>query len=112
MMRPRLLLVDEISEGLQPSVIGRIAAILRAERETRGTAVLLVEQNLDFALRVADRWAVLKRGEVDDAGPSDPRRAAVSSIISACDATVRRADFGMGREVCDKECTGYRHGTC
>ncbi len=72
MMRPRLLLVDEISEGLQPSVIGRIAAILRAERETRGTAVLLVEQNLDFALRVADRWAVLKRGEVDDAGPSDP----------------------------------------
>ena len=72
MMRPRLLLVDEISEGLQPSVIGRIAAILRAEREERGTAVLLVEQNLDFALRVVDRWAVLKRGEVDDAGLADP----------------------------------------
>ena len=72
MMRPKLLLVDEISEGLQPSVIGRIAAILRAEREERGTAVLLVEQNLDFALRIADRWAVLKRGEIDDAGVSDP----------------------------------------
>ena len=72
MMRPRLLLVDEISEGLQPSVVDRIAAILLAEREERGTAILLVEQNLDFALRVADRWAVLKRGEVDDAGVSDP----------------------------------------
>ncbi len=70
MTRPRL--VDEVSEGLQPSVVDRIAAILRTEREERGTAVLLVEQNLDFALRVADRWAVLKRGEVDDAGVSGP----------------------------------------
>ena len=68
MMRPRLLLVDEISEGLQPSVVSRIAGILKAEREERGTAMLLVEQNLDFALGVADRWAVLKRGEIDDAG--------------------------------------------
>ena len=72
MMRPRLLLVDEISEGLQPSVVSRIAGILRAEREERGTALLLVEQNLDFALAVADRWAVLKRGEIDDAGESGP----------------------------------------
>ena len=72
MMRPRLLLVDEISEGLQPSVVARIAAILRAERAERGTAMLVVEQNLDFALGVADRWAVLKRGEIDDAGPSGP----------------------------------------
>lgn len=72
MMRPRLLLVDEISEGLQPSVVSRIAGILRAEREDRGTAMLLVEQNIDFALGVADRWAVLKRGEIDDAGPAGP----------------------------------------
>ena len=70
MTRPRL--VDEVSEGLQPSVVDRIAAILRTEREERGTAMLVVEQNLDFALRVADRWAVLKRGEVDDAGVSGP----------------------------------------
>ena len=72
MMRPRLLLVDEISEGLQPSVVDRIAAILRAERAERGTAMLVVEQNLDFALRIADRWAVLKRGEIDDAGVAGP----------------------------------------
>lgn len=72
MLRPRLLLVDEISEGLQPSVVDRLALVLRDERETDGTAMLVVEQNLDFALRVADRWAVLKMGEIDDAGPVGP----------------------------------------
>ena len=68
MLRPRLLLIDEISEGLQPSVVDRIAAALREERDTHGTAMLIVEQNLEFALRVADRWAVLKLGEIDDEG--------------------------------------------
>lgn len=67
MVAPRLLLIDEISEGLQPSVIHQIAAVLRGERDT-GTAVLLIEQNIAFALDVADRWAVLKRGGIDDQG--------------------------------------------
>jgi ABC-type branched-subunit amino acid transport system ATPase component len=69
MLRPRLLLIDEISEGLQPSVVDRIVGVLRDERSRDGTAMLVVEQNLDFALRVADRWAVLKMGEIDDEGP-------------------------------------------
>ena len=68
MLRPRLLLIDEISEGLQPSVVDRIAGVLRDERSKDGTAMLVVEQNLEFALRVADRWAVLKMGEIDDEG--------------------------------------------
>ncbi len=68
MVRPRLMLIDEISEGLQPSVIERIADVLRHERQANGTAMLLIEQNIAFALAVADRWAVLKRGEIDDAG--------------------------------------------
>ncbi len=72
MLRPRLLLIDEISEGLQPSVVDRIATALRQERERDGTAMLVVEQNLDFALRVADRWAVLKLGEIDDEGACGP----------------------------------------
>jgi ABC-type branched-subunit amino acid transport system ATPase component len=71
MLEPKLLLVDEISEGLQPSVIDRIAAVLKDERARNGTAMLVVEQNLDFALRIADRWAVLKLGEIDDAGAAD-----------------------------------------
>ncbi len=69
MLRPRLLLIDEISEGLQPSIVDRIAGVLREERSKEGTAMLVIEQNLDFALRIADRWAVLKLGEIDDEGP-------------------------------------------
>lgn len=72
MLRPRLLLIDEISEGLQPSVVDRIANALRLERERDGTAMLVVEQNLDFALRIADRWAVLKLGVIDDEGLCGP----------------------------------------
>jgi ABC-type branched-subunit amino acid transport system ATPase component len=75
MLRPRLLLIDEISEGLQPSVVERISGVLRTARERDGTAMLVVEQNLDFTLGVADRWAVLKGGKIDDegAGGSDMR---------------------------------------
>ena len=66
--RPRLLLIDEISEGLQPAVILRLAEVLRAEQQSEGTAILLVEQNVRFALSIADRFAVLARGEIVDAG--------------------------------------------
>ncbi len=68
MSRPRLMLIDEISEGLQPSVIDRLAAALRDERAQSGTSILLIEQNVKFALAVADRYAVLKLGEIVDAG--------------------------------------------
>ena len=73
MSRPRLMLVDEITEGLQPSVIEKMAAVFRAERSESGTAILLVEQHVNFALAVADRYAVLKLGEIVDRGAvSDP----------------------------------------
>lgn len=76
MARPKLMLVDEITEGLQPSIIQRLAKALVAERERTGVAMLLVEQNVRFALEVADRWAVLKLGEIDDEGGSDTPNAA------------------------------------
>jgi urea transport system ATP-binding protein len=66
--RPRLLLIDEITEGLQPSVILQLADVLRAEQKSEGAAILLIEQNVRFALSLADRYAVLARGEVVDAG--------------------------------------------
>jgi ABC-type branched-subunit amino acid transport system ATPase component len=69
MSEPDLLLIDEISEGVQPSVVQRIAEVLRAERARRGVTILLVEQNLGFALDVADRWAVMKLGLIVDQGP-------------------------------------------
>ena len=76
MARPRLMLVDEISEGLQPSLVERLAEALVAERDRTGVSMLLVEQNVRFALNVADRWAVLKLGEIDDEGDSDESNAA------------------------------------
>ncbi len=74
--KPKLILLDEITEGLQPSVIDRLGTALLEERKNSGTAILLIEQNIQFALRVADRWAVLKLGEIDDAGESSLDNAA------------------------------------
>jgi ABC-type branched-subunit amino acid transport system ATPase component len=68
MARPRLMLVDEISEGLQPSVILRLAEVLRSELKALGLTILLIEQNVQFALSVASRYAVLTRGEITDTG--------------------------------------------
>jgi ABC-type branched-subunit amino acid transport system ATPase component len=68
MSQPRLMLIDEITEGLQPSVIERLATVLRAERDDARVSMLIVEQNVKFALSVADRYAVLKLGEIADRG--------------------------------------------
>ncbi|MGD1879427.1 MAG: ABC transporter ATP-binding protein [Kiloniellaceae bacterium] len=77
MARPKLILIDEITEGLQPSVIDRLGKALLDERENTGVSIFLVEQHIQFALRVADRWAVLKLGEIDDAGDCAASGAAV-----------------------------------
>nr|BFE64911.1 urea ABC transporter ATP-binding subunit UrtE [Dactylosporangium thailandense] len=62
--RPSMLLLDEPTEGIQPSVILEIEdAIERLHKET-GVAVLLVEQYLDLALRLADAFVILDAGEV------------------------------------------------
>jgi len=68
MGNPRLLLLDEPSEGLAPVVVGQmVAAVQRLKRE--GVAVLLSEQNLRFAAAVADRAHVIEKGQVRFAGP-------------------------------------------
>jgi len=71
MTAPRLLLIDEITEGLQPSVIERISAVLQAERRNSSIAMLIVEQNVAFALKTADRFALLERGELGAQGRTD-----------------------------------------
>lgn len=71
MAEPKLMLVDEITEGLQPSVIERIAGVLQAERRARGIAMLVVEQNVAFALKTAERYAILDRGELREQGRAD-----------------------------------------
>jgi len=66
---PRLLILDEPTEGLAPVVIEEIEAVLRRLR-TEGLSILLVEQNLSFALAFADRVAVLGKGQVRWTGGS------------------------------------------
>jgi len=80
MTRPRLMLVDEITEGLQPSVIEKLAGVFKAEREEASTALLLIEQHVKFALAVADRYAVLKLGEIVDRGTVDAPGAEQSIV--------------------------------
>lgn len=64
MMSPRILLLDEPSEGIQPSIVDQIADTLRSINEQRGITLLLVEQNLDFVSRVAAHVYVVDKGEV------------------------------------------------
>ena len=65
-----LIVLDEISEGVQPSNVHQIAVALQEERE-RGASILLIEQKLEFALGIASRFAVLKAGCTVAAGKVD-----------------------------------------
>jgi urea transport system ATP-binding protein len=69
--RPRLLVLDEPTEGIQPSIIKDIGRVLELLRSQGRMAILLVEQYLDFARHLADRLAVMDRGQVVLAGRPD-----------------------------------------
>ena len=62
--RPTLLVLDEPTEGIQPSIIKDIAAVIRSLRERGDMAIVLVEQYYEFAHDLADRIVVMDRGEV------------------------------------------------
>jgi branched-chain amino acid transport system ATP-binding protein len=63
LQNPVLVLLDEITEGLQPSVVSLVGHAILAARD-QGASVLLVEQKIDFALTYAERAVVLKSGEI------------------------------------------------
>jgi urea transport system ATP-binding protein len=67
-MRPKVLVLDEPTEGIQPSVIKDIARAIRYLRERGDIAILLVEQYFDFAAELADNFAVMERGRLVLAG--------------------------------------------
>ena len=80
--RPRLLLMDEPTEGIQPSVILQIEDAIGRIRE-RGIAVLLVEQYLEFAWRLADSYAVMRKGAIVASGATaDLRHDAVRQHLT------------------------------
>jgi branched-chain amino acid transport system ATP-binding protein len=85
MLRPKLLLLDEPSFGLAPLVVQEIFRILRTINEQEGVSMLLVEQNANIALHLADHAYLLETGRIVMGGPS--------AVIGA-DEAVRRAYLG------------------
>jgi urea transport system ATP-binding protein len=79
-MQPKVLVLDEPTEGIQPSIIKDIERVIALLRDRGTMAIVLVEQYFDFARRLADRFAVLERGQVvlagtrEDMVESDVRR--------------------------------------
>ncbi|WP_044561108.1 urea ABC transporter ATP-binding subunit UrtE [Azospirillum sp. B4] len=74
--QPRLLLLDEPTEGIQPSVVQQIEDALRRIRAELGVTVLIVEQYLDFAWSFADSYRVMQRGRIIRAGSTREETAA------------------------------------
>ena len=68
-MGPKLLILDEPTEGIQPSIIKDIERAIRSLAASGEMAILLVEQYYDFAESLADRYAVMSRGQITHAGP-------------------------------------------
>ena len=63
-MRPKLLILDEPTEGIQPSIIKEIERVIHGLSQRGDIAILLVEQYFDFARELANQYVILQRGEV------------------------------------------------
>lgn len=73
--RPRLLILDEPTEGIQPSVIKEIGAVISKLAARGDMAILLVEQFYDFAAELADQYLVMSRGEIVQQGRGENMEA-------------------------------------
>lgn len=79
---PRLLLLDEPTEGIQPNVVQQIEAALVRVRDELGMTVLVVEQYLDFVWRFADRYAAMQGGRIIETGAvADKSAADVAHLV-------------------------------
>ncbi len=85
MMRPKLLLLDEPSFGLAPLIVREIFRILETINQSEGMSMLLVEQNANLALELADHAYLLETGEIVMGG---------EAAVIAGDETVRRVYLG------------------
>lgn len=72
---PKLLILDEPTEGIQPSVIKEIGAVIRQLAQRGDMAILLVEQFYDFAAELADSYLVMSRGEILQRGAGSAMEA-------------------------------------
>jgi len=81
--RPKVLLLDEPTEGIQPSIIKDMARTLKRIRDERGLSIVVSEQVLSFALDIADRVLVIENGEIVRDDPRDGVDAAqISKYLS------------------------------
>ncbi|MBI2202572.1 MAG: ABC transporter ATP-binding protein [Candidatus Rokubacteria bacterium] len=87
MARPRLLMIDEPFLGLAPMIVEEIGHLVRRVRDEEGIAVLFIEQNVELALRLADRGYILESGRTILNGPS-------AELLQS--AEVRRIFLGDG----------------
>jgi branched-chain amino acid transport system ATP-binding protein len=71
MSEPKLLLLDEPTEGIQPSIVDEILNQLLAFNRRRGVTMILVEQNLDFACEFAQRAYTMLKGQITEELPAD-----------------------------------------
>ena len=82
-MRPKLLVLDEPTEGIQPSIIKDIGRAIDFLRRQGDMAILLVEQYYDFARSLADQYLVMERGEVIARGPgSEMKDKGIRKLVS------------------------------
>ncbi|MEP2980883.1 MAG: urea ABC transporter ATP-binding subunit UrtE [Lentilitoribacter sp.] len=80
---PKVLLLDEPTEGIQPSIIKEMARTLRKIRDERGLSIIVSEQVLSFALDIADRVLVIENGEiVHESNREDIDADKVSAFLS------------------------------
>ncbi len=80
---PKLLILDEPTEGIQPSIIKEIGSVIASLAKSGEMAILLVEQYYDFAQDLADHYVVMSRGEVVKAGlGADMERDNVRSMLA------------------------------
>jgi urea ABC transporter ATP-binding protein UrtE len=68
--RPRILLLDEPTEGIQPNIVQQLQSVVRRIVEETEMGVLLVEQNFEFGIALADRCMIMEKGEITRSGPA------------------------------------------
>ena len=71
MAGPKILLLDEPTEGIQPNVIAEIATIMDRIRKEVGVTLVIVEQNLKFAKKIADKYVIIQKGKIVSRGNMD-----------------------------------------